>query len=68
MRVTENIKAWKTLLALSAGEGFFSATVAVDKDMAACSRMIGRLEADLGIDLIDHTHRPVQLTASGRAL
>lgn len=68
MRVTENIKAWKTLLALSAGEGFFSAAVAVDKDMAACSRMIGRLEADLGIDLIDHTHRPVQLTASGRAL
>lgn len=52
MRVTENIKAWKTLLALSAGEGFFSAAVAVDKDMAACSRMIGRLEADLGIDLM----------------
>ena len=42
--------------------------MAVDKDMAACSRMIGRLEADLGIDLIDHSHRPVQLTASGRAL
>ena len=59
---TENLAAWKLLLSLAQGGGISEAAVAAGMDIAACSRLLRRLEEELGFKLIDHFSRPAKLT------
>ena len=59
---TKNLAAWKLLLSLAQGGGISEAAVAAGMDIAACSRLLRRLEEELGFKLIDHFSRPAKLT------
>ena len=59
---TENLTAWKLLLSLAQGGGISEAAFSAGMDIAACSRLLRRLEDELGFKLIDHFSRPAKLT------
>lgn len=63
MKASDDLTAWKLLLALAEGEGLHRAALSCGMDKGECSRRIRRLETELGLELLDHTVRPVVLTA-----
>ena len=58
----ENLSAWRLLLAVKDRGGLSEAGFALGLDTAQCSRLIRRLEDELGFALLDHEHRPCRLT------
>jgi DNA-binding transcriptional LysR family regulator len=68
MKATNNIDAWKVLAALSEGRGMKGASISTGLDLPACTRIIQKLEEDLGLALIDHESRPARLTKGAEAL
>lgn len=68
MRTSDNLTAWKVLSVLSRGGGLTQAAVETDLDPAQCTRLIQRLETELGVALVTHKSRPVLLTALGNAI
>lgn len=67
-RAADSIEAWRLLLALSEGQGFKGAAVALDMDLPACTRLMQKLESELGVGLVDHGVRPARLTAEAGKL
>jgi DNA-binding transcriptional LysR family regulator len=62
MDAIHNLQSWMLVEKLLDGDGFAGASVALDKDLPACSRAVRQLEDALGFKLIDHRRRPAQLT------
>lgn len=62
MNAAENLQIWSLIEKLGCGKGITSASIDLDKDLPACTRLIQKLEKDLGMKLIDHHRRPAQLT------
>lgn len=63
-----NLQSWRLLAELSKGNGLMSASVALNLDLARCTRLIAQLEEELSLELVDHTRRPLSLTFAGREL
>lgn len=64
----ENVAVWKLLLLLSEGKGFSEAAFELSMDIAVCSRLIKRLEEELGMALVDHYSRPAKLTKEAASI
>lgn len=64
----ENVAVWKLLLLLSEGKGFSEAAFELSMDIAVCSRLIKRLEEELGMALVDHYCRPAKLTKEAASI
>ena len=62
MNAADNLQIWSLIEKLGSGKGITSASIDLDKDLPACTRLIQKLENDLGMKLIDHHRRPAQLT------
>src|SRR5437868_9180822 len=63
-----NVIAMMSFAAVVSSGGFSSAATALGYSKAAVSRQIARLEASLGVRLLDRTTRTVSLTPAGREL
>lgn len=63
-----NVIAMMSFAAVVSTGGFSAAAAALGYSKAAVSRQISRLEASLGVKLLDRTTRAVSLTPAGREL
>lgn len=63
-----NVIAMMSFAAVVSTGGFSSAANALGYSKAAVSRQIARLEASLGVKLLDRTTRAVSLTSAGREM
>lgn len=63
-----NVIAMMSFAAVVSTGGFSSAATALGYSKAAVSRQIARLEASLGVRLLDRTTRTVSLTSAGREM
>jgi DNA-binding transcriptional LysR family regulator len=63
-----NLRAWQLLASLEKNSGMTGASVELGMDLALCTRIIQRLEKDLGIVLVNHMSCPAQLTPEARML
>ncbi|MEO0559647.1 MAG: LysR family transcriptional regulator [Bacteroidota bacterium] len=61
------IRQLECFVAVAEEQHFGRAATRVHLSQSALSRQIQRLEADLGVQLLDRTQRQAQLTAAGRA-
>ncbi|MCF0253650.1 MAG: LysR family transcriptional regulator [Duodenibacillus sp.] len=65
MKATSNIEAWQLLAALGDKQGFRGASLKLGLDLPACTRLMQRLELELGLQLVRRDVRPAQLTEAG---
>jgi len=65
---TSNVTAMISFAAVVSAGGFSAAADALGYSKAAISRQISRLEASLGVKLLDRTTRAVTLTPAGREM
>jgi len=63
-----NVIAMMSFAAVVSSGGFSAAANAMGYSKAAVSRQIARLEANLGVKLLDRTTRTVSLTPAGREM
>lgn len=68
MKAILNLDAWNLLLILSKGGGLKRSSVISGLDLPTCTRLIQKLESELGFVLLDRTVRPVQLTPDAMAI
>lgn len=68
MKASDDLESWRLFLALADGEGLHRAALRRGIDKGDCSRRIRRLETELGTELLDHSVRPVVLTAEAERM
>ena len=62
MKAVSNIDAWRVLAAIAEGNGITGASESTGIDLPACTRLIKKLEEELGYALVEHQVRPARLT------
>ena len=65
MKAVSNIDAWRVLAAIAEGNGITGASESTGIDLPACTRLIKKLEEELGYALVEHQVRPARLTDFG---
>lgn len=68
MRASDNLNAWRVLVALGRGDGIRRASIETGLDSPQCTRLLQALEDDLSLSLVLHGSRPVSLSQAGEAL
>lgn len=68
MRASDNLNAWRVLVALGRGGGIRRASIETGLDSPQCTRLLQALEDDLSLSLVLHGSRPVSLSQAGEAL
>lgn len=68
MKATKNIDAWRLVAELGEGGGYKAASVKLGLDFPTCTRLMQKLEAELGTELVVRNVRPAQLTDAGKFL
>lgn len=64
----ENLRAWRLLEAIDRKQSVTQASIELDLSLSNASKLLGKLEKELGASLVDRTSRPVQLTAYAQKL
>lgn len=68
MKTTKNIDAWRLLTELGQGGGYKMASIKLGLDFPTCTRLMQKLEAELGMELVVRNSRLVKLTTAGEYL
>ena len=61
MKAVSNIDAWRVLAAIAEGNGITGASESTGIDLPACTRLIKKLEEELGYALVEHQVRPISV-------
>ena len=67
MPKTDDLQAWRAFIAFARSGTLTAAAQALEAEPSSISRAIAGLEKALGVDLIRHSVRPLQLTDAGRS-
>ena len=60
-----DIKQLKAFRAVATTGSFSTAAQMVELSQPSISRLVGQLENELGVELLDRYHRPLRLTEAG---
>ena len=64
----KNLKAWKILEAIDRKQSITKASIELDLSLSNASKLIGKLEKDLGHRLVNRGARPLRLTEYAQKL
>ena len=68
VKAMKNLDAWRLLAELGRDGGYKAASLRLGLDFPTCTRLMQRLEAELGIELVARGARPARLSDAGRLL
>ena len=63
VKAMKNLDAWRLLAELGRDGGYKAASLRLGLDFPTCTRLMQRLEAELGVELVARGARPARLSA-----